>query len=454
MTPLLPRDASPMCVRAASDAGIAVSTRHRKPGEKALAPKTRQDPIERESSSCPAARVRRRSSAAVKRPLSRGGEATRPVQASSRARASQNRAIRESVTAPSVHWRRMRILYVGDDFAALRPCGLTLYADALMRSQAARGHQVSYVFSGRHYPGLTRPRLKRWTTQDGILMHELIGSPLQSHWEAGTRYPERDLAEPAGEAAFTAAVREARPDVVHIQELARLPSSVIEQAKALGLPVVMTLHDYKPVCAAVRLLDADGQRCLKHEVGADCARNCASAPAGAAHLVDWTMNYERRRLKRALPVVKRLDFSRLAPLVRAGERAWHDKASDETCTASDSVESLPAGYQHRRDTNVARLNMCDRLIAPSARVAEIYAALGVEPSRLRVQRLALPHLERLHPRRGPELHAPTRFLTLGACASYAKGSRGRARSRAAARARRERRRLPSPRAGTRRATRR
>lgn len=29
----------------------------------------------------------------------------------------------------------MRVLHVGDDFAALRPCGLTLYSDALMRER-------------------------------------------------------------------------------------------------------------------------------------------------------------------------------------------------------------------------------------------------------------------------------------------------------------------------------
>src|SRR4051794_31159140 len=56
----------------------------------------------------------------------------------------------------------VRILHVGDDHAALRPCGLTLYSDALMRAQAAAGHEVSYVFSGRYYPRLHRPRLKRW----------------------------------------------------------------------------------------------------------------------------------------------------------------------------------------------------------------------------------------------------------------------------------------------------
>ncbi len=319
----------------------------------------------------------------------------------------------------------MRVLHVGDDFAALRPCGLTLYTDALMRAQIARGHDVAYVFSGRHYPGLARPRLKRWSSHR-VRMYELIGSPIRSHWEAGTRDPERDLAEPVGEAAFAAAVRESRPDVIHIQELARLPSSVIRRAKVLGIPVVMNLHDYKPVCAAVRLLDADGHRCLKQEIGRDCARNCGDAPEGPEHLIDWTMRYHRRRVKQAVPFLNRLHLSRLASALEIAISALRTRQTGPAGAdphASHRAPPTPGDYQRRRDVNIERLSACDRLIAPSARVAEVYATLGVDDSRLCVQRLTLPHLERLAPRRGPEVADPLRFVTLGGCASPAKGSR-------------------------------
>src|SRR5215213_2874276 len=149
----------------------------------------------------------------------------------------------------------VRILHVGDDFAALRPCGLTYYSDALMRAQAAAGHEVAYAFSGRHYPRVSGPRLKRWRSGP-IRMYELVGSPNRRHWWLGTRTPALDLDDPAGERVFDVALEETRPDVVHVQELARMPSSVIERAKAAGVPVVMTLHDYKPLCSTVRLVHA------------------------------------------------------------------------------------------------------------------------------------------------------------------------------------------------------
>jgi glycosyltransferase involved in cell wall biosynthesis len=261
---------------------------------------------------------------------------------------------------------------------------------------------------------------------DGIRMYELVQSPLQNHWEAGTRHPERDLSEPVGEAAFAAAVRGADPEIVHIHELARLPSSIIEQAAALQIPVVMTLHDYKPVCASVRLLDADKRRCMRRDVGSDCARNCADAPEGTAHLVDFTMSYERQRLKRAFPLAEHVDFSFLAPAIELVDRALRTTAAVESHVEPQSpARSLPApaaGYQRRRMVNLERLNACERLIAPSPRVADIYHELGVDRARLTVQRLTLPHLAQLHPSSSVELHTPVEFVTLGGCAAPSKGS--------------------------------
>ncbi|MEA2428290.1 MAG: hypothetical protein QOF37_1918, partial [Thermoleophilaceae bacterium] len=82
----------------------------------------------------------------------------------------------------------------------------------------------------------------------------------------------------------------------------------------------------------------------------------------------------------------------------------------------------PEHYQRRRDVNLERLRLCHRLVAPSARVAEIYSQLGVHRESIDVQRLTLPHLERLAPRREAAVGSPLTFVTLGGCASPAKGS--------------------------------
>ncbi len=85
--------------------------------------------------------------------------------------------------------------------------------------------------------------------------------------------------------------------------------------------------------------------------------------------------------------------------------------------------SPPAAYQRRRDLNVERLNACEQLIAPSDATAAIFEQLGVDRSRIAVQRLTLPHLERLKPRPERPPGAPLTFVTLGGCASRSKGSR-------------------------------
>jgi glycosyltransferase involved in cell wall biosynthesis len=317
----------------------------------------------------------------------------------------------------------VRVLHIGRDFADLRPCGLTLYSDALMRAQMQAGHEVAYFFAGRHYPRLRRPRLRRWNS-DGLPMLEILSSPNVPHWTAGTRYPLRDLSEPAVERLFGDALRETRPRLVHVHELAGLTSSLVEHARAAGACVVMGLYDYAPLCATVRLVDADGRRCLRRDVGEDCARNCASAPEGDGHLVEATMRYELRRIKEAHPRLATMAQRARQPVIRGalaalGSRPLH--AGD--IPAPSAAPAAPAAdYQRRRDVNVERLNRCDRLIAPSRRLAEIYAQLGVDPARIVVQRLSQPHLEWLRPRRGPEPSSPLTFVMLNVLDTPTKGS--------------------------------
>jgi glycosyltransferase involved in cell wall biosynthesis len=55
------------------------------------------------------------------------------------------------------------------------------------------------------------------------------------------------------------------PDVAHLHNVYhQLTLSVVDELRATGIPSVMTLHDYKPVCPNYRLLAPDGlcQRCV------------------------------------------------------------------------------------------------------------------------------------------------------------------------------------------------
>ena len=309
---------------------------------------------------------------------------------------------------------RVRILHVGWGFSPWRPGGLILYAEDLMAAQAARGHEVTYLLSGRHYPGVRGPRLRRWR-RDGVRMLELVNPPIVVGLERGTRAPERDLDEPRLERIFERVLGELRPDVVHVQELLGHPSSILDIARAAGVPVVMTLQDYFPLCATVRLFDSDGRVCLRREIQADCAIRNAGAPPDAAHLVRHTMHFELARAKAAVPGLRRVTFAPLRPLVDPAVRRLSRSG------AASAASPVEGDFQRRRDVNLARLGRVDRLIAQSHRVEEIYRTLGVENGSLRTLHLTLAHLDGIRPRDPREAGTLT-FATPGGFIGPSKGS--------------------------------
>jgi glycosyltransferase involved in cell wall biosynthesis len=310
----------------------------------------------------------------------------------------------------------VRILHVGWGFSPWRPGGLIFYAEDLMAAQAARGHEVAYLLSGRHYPGIRGPRLRRWR-RGGVAMLEVVNPPIVVGLERGTRAPLRDVEEPRLARIFEETLGELRPDVVHVQELLGFPSSVLEVARAAGVPVVMTLQDYFPLCATVRLFDSDGRVCLRSEIGADCATRNAEAPADASHLLRHTMHFELTRVKERVPGVRRANFRALRPAVEAVvARAARGRAG-----AAAAPELPGEDFQRRREVNLERLGRVDRLIAQSTRVEEIYRQLGVENGSLTTLHLTLAHIEHIRPRPPRESELLT-FVTPGGFIGPSKGS--------------------------------
>jgi glycosyltransferase involved in cell wall biosynthesis len=318
----------------------------------------------------------------------------------------------------------MRILHVGWGFSPWRSGGLIFYAEDLMAAQVARGHEVGYFFSGRFYPRIGGPRLKRWR-RHGVAMHEVVNAPLVPGEGEGTRDPERELNEERMEAAFRGVLRERRPDVVHFQELHGLPSSLVDVAAEAAVPTLMTLQDYFPLCSTVRLVDADGAICTRLEVGEDCVARNAAAPEGPERLIARTIDYEKARLRRRLRVPDGANFRMLNPLLGALYR----RAAPPAREGADGVEppkvpdaGLAAAFQRRRDVNVERLGRVSRLVAQSPRLAEIYRDRGVDPDRMRTLRFTLAHIERLRPRTLTEPPEPVVFATLNGCVDRTKGS--------------------------------
>jgi glycosyltransferase involved in cell wall biosynthesis len=311
----------------------------------------------------------------------------------------------------------VKILHVGSGFVPWRIGGLVAYAEDLMQAQVSRGHEVACFFSGRHYPYVSGPRLRRWRHR-GASMFEIVNSPLADHG----RQPEPEISEPRLERMFARTLAELRPTVVHVQELAGLPSSLLEVAAGSGVPVVMTLHDYFLLCSTFKLFDSEGSVCLRRDIGADCVATTATAPGGRQQLVNATIALELARAKEAVPLVRRVSFAPLRPVIEPVlRRASGARGAGGPQPRPAPAEGSAAAFQRRREANVARLNRVDRLVAVSHRVSEIYGLLGVDRERIQIVHPTLERLERMRPRR-PSGRRPVTFAVLGGIPSRAKGA--------------------------------
>jgi glycosyltransferase involved in cell wall biosynthesis len=301
----------------------------------------------------------------------------------------------------------MRLLHVGTGFRPYRRGGLVAYVDDLIDAQRARGDDVAYFFSGRHYPHARGPRLKRWE-RAGVPMLEIVDSPLHHHGHQ----PELELSEPRVERLFDDVLDQLAPDVVHVHELAGLPSSLLDATRRAGVPTVVTLQDYFPVCSTFKLLDAAGQVCTRMEIGADCAANLAADRTPADLLIEATLRHQLSHTR-----LRRLEQTRYRYPIYDRLARWSRREAERRARPP----SPPAAFQRRREVNVARLNGADSVIAMSHRVAEIYERLGVEAARMRTIHLTLAHIAKLTPRPGP-VGSPVTFATLAGFESPAKGA--------------------------------
>ena len=322
----------------------------------------------------------------------------------------------------------MRVLHVGRAFRPLLNNGLLEYVEDLMDIQVAQGYKVAYFFSGRHYPFLRNPWLKKWLRKD-IRMYEIINSPIfRGH---GTTYPETDLNEEYSEKFFIKTLSEFKPDIIHIQDLFGLPSSLIDIAKLKGIPIMMTLHDYFPLCPTSRLFDYNYSLCSSHYVGNKCVLCCAEAPANANHLIEYSLRFEKNRLKLAierwlpkkinvLKIIKNLakTFKNFTQNTEYSLRKSDELIIDYSCQEKERLEKV---FQKRRDTNIERLNKVDLVVAQSFRTSEIYQLLGIKANKITTIHSNPKHLVYLKPKLIESVTRPINFVTMNGCASVEKG---------------------------------
>jgi glycosyltransferase involved in cell wall biosynthesis len=143
--------------------------------------------------------------------------------------------------------------------------------------------------------------------------HEVIDFAMQSERNLDSPYsrwfaPERNYdrqgsplrqASDAAASIYSVAARRAirdlitshRPDVAHLHNIYhQLSLSIVDELSAAGVPTVLTLHDYKPVCPSYVLYTEKSpcRRCVKGSVVNSAVHRCVkgSLPASATAAIE------------------------------------------------------------------------------------------------------------------------------------------------------------------------
>lgn len=308
---------------------------------------------------------------------------------------------------------KLKVLHIGWGFMPWRGGGLIEHAEDLMEAQVELGYDVHYFFAGRHYPIFTRPKLKRWR-KGKIKMYEIINSPIIHSSDKGTLSPELDISEPFTERFFTDILMEIRPDIIHIHELAGLPSSIIDISKSYNLPIVMSLHDYFPLCPTLKLFDYERKNCFEEDIGEKCVICCKNAPKGKYESIKRTLIYEISKIT-PVYVLAKIIYKRAKSIKNI-------IPSKSKANVTEEVKNLAEFFQKRRDVNIMRLNKIDLLIAQSSKVEQIYKKFLKRENGIITLQLTVKHLEHIQPKIIRKIEYPINFITLNGLASIPKGA--------------------------------
>ena len=267
--------------------------------------------------------------------------------------------------------RVLNVLHAIHDFLPRHRAGSEIYALNLCRELQNRCH-VS-VLCADYDPSREHGSF-RWRLLDGVPVVEIA-----NNWEF------RTLADTYRSALIGARLHQVldaiKPDIVHIHNLLNLTFDLPALARAAGIPVVATLHDYTLVCASggQRLHRAEQHVC--HAIDVDrCARCFRESPfydqmtvgrlgtaAGAPGLV--------QRLARAT--------SWLLPSGIVGRAA-------RMVGRAAGPDVTPADIERRLDAARSVFQDVDLFVAPSASLAEEYGRQGLPADKLRVSDYGFP----------------------------------------------------------------
>ena len=152
----------------------------------------------------------------------------------------------------------LSILYVLHGFPPDTWAGTEVYTLELARAMQARGHRVAVAARAPARDASDADWSVDEDTFQGLRVHRIRRRI--DRLALGDSYRARNAAGVLGPI-----LERERPDLVHFQHLLHLSADLVPATKARGIPCVVTLNDYWPLCARVQLLRPDGVRCERNQ---------------------------------------------------------------------------------------------------------------------------------------------------------------------------------------------
>jgi len=263
----------------------------------------------------------------------------------------------------------LKILYVVHQFFPRHVTGTETYTFELAASVKKLGHRVGVLCCEHGF--------SEGVPDGGVLRDEYGGLPVTRFCCNPRKWKRPELCEyfnPEFGRMSLDFFREEKPDLVHFTHNSLLSTSVIDSAKELRIPTVLTLTDFWYICPQMQLLRANGQcegprgdlRCLDcfylANVGSD-----VTAP-----------------LRRLLP----------APLRRKAE-ALREVVRKKIIITLKGKDKFNRAILDRPDFLKQKMGLIDVVIAPTKFLRDMFVKAGYEKERFRLINFGI-NLDLLH----------------------------------------------------------
>jgi len=161
--------------------------------------------------------------------------------------------------------KNMKIVYIVHEFPPDPIWGTGIAVLRVAKDMLARGHKV-WILAPQPWLGDEFPSTGFFDEKvDGLSVRRLIFNPQLAANPVLYEYYNPILYIYAKDF-----LREISPDVVHIYHLLRFSSSIIDAAKELRMPVILTLMDFWFLCPSWNRFKSDGSLCGENSSWKDC----------------------------------------------------------------------------------------------------------------------------------------------------------------------------------------